>query len=97
MASVIVHPEFGIFLGTALGLAFWSKIDPVGQPCAPTFANMDQAQELISAWTGEPLTGWALHEVIPDDGTYASVMACAAAGLEPWQDEQTPVANHRPC
>lgn len=99
MALVLVHPEYGIFLGHCLGLAFWSKIDPVGQPGAPTFPSHEALHQALSTWLAtepgrEQMAG---HEVLPDDGTYASAAACAAAGLDPWQDEFTPVANEKPC
>jgi len=97
MACVVVHPEHGIFLGTALGLAFWSRLDPVGQPAAPTFASESEAREMLATWVEPPTDNLMFCDVIPDDGIYASVAACAAAGLEPWQDEITPVANERPC
>lgn len=99
MAYVLVHREHGIFLGHCLGLTFWSKLDPVGQPCAPTFASPEDVQAALSTWLAglEDPQSLRTQEVVPDDGTYASVAACAAAGLEPWQDEITPVANERPC
>ena len=32
---ILVHPEDGVFLGFAFGLAFFSKLDAVGQVAAP--------------------------------------------------------------
>lgn len=96
MAYVITHPEIGIYLGSCLGMGFWSKLDPVGQPCAITFQTEKQAEDHMSMWDDGKPEGIRLHLVIPDSGEYASIAACVAAGLEGWIDEVTPVANSLP-
>jgi len=88
MAFVISHPEHGIYLGNCMGLGFWSKIDPVGQPSAVTFPTQSEAEEHMSKWDdGRPLDV-TLHEVTPDNGDYASISACVAAGLDGWIDAE---------
>src|SRR3546814_20094048 len=53
MKLVITEPEFGIYVGSALGLGFWSKVDSVGQDTAPVFDTKEQAQEQIDSWDCE--------------------------------------------
>ena len=36
MSCVIFHPEMGIYLGSFIGFAFWSKLDAAGQDFAVT-------------------------------------------------------------
>ncbi|MBY0466254.1 MAG: hypothetical protein K2W33_15055 [Burkholderiales bacterium] len=102
---VIVHPEMGIYLGSCMGMGFWSKLDPVGQPSAVTFANPEEAQAHMQGWDCGPQEGASCHAVIADqiDGQgpyaahFASIQACVQAGLEGWTDAFTPVANEMPC
>jgi len=100
MSYVLVHRDNGILLGHCLGMLFWSKLDPVGQPAAVTFPSQAEVDRALSTWLAplqQEREHMRLHEVVADDGLYATVASCAAAGLEPWQDEITPVANERPC
>lgn len=97
MSVVIVHPDLGVYLGSCLGLGFWSKMDPVGQPAAVTFPSAEVASSFIAgsldpAWRND-LT---VVEVMADSDGYASIESCVRAGLEGWCDAQTPVANALP-
>lgn len=47
MNYVVTHPEWGVFVGLGGGLAFWSKIDPVGQPAVVCFATEADAQIVV--------------------------------------------------
>lgn len=47
---VITHPEFGVYLGSAMGMGFWSQIDSAGQQEAVTFSNIDDAKAHIRSW-----------------------------------------------
>ena len=102
---VITHPEMGIYLGSCMGLGFWSKLDPVGQPGAVTFVSPEEAQEYMKGWDDGAPPDVNFHAVMADstDGEgpfaahYASIQACVHAGLEGWTDVYTPVANDRPC
>lgn len=96
MAWVLTHPERGVFLGCWLGLSFWSKLDPAGQPAAPTFPSTEEAESFMAEWEGGRPQDVRLVEVVPDDGTYASVAACVAAGLEGWLVDSSPTANVLP-
>ena len=92
-AFVITHPEWGIFLGHCLGLSFWSKLEAAGQPAAPTFPSIESAEQFMSSWINGRPPEASMAPVVPDDGTYASVAACVAAGLDGWVDSVTPSAN----
>jgi len=96
-ASLVIYDaEMGVFLGFCLGLAFWSNLDPVGQPAAPTFTSHKEAESFLDAWGDGRPAGATLVPVVADQNGYASVAACVAAGLPGWVDEQTPVANQLP-
>lgn len=101
---VLVHPEMGIYLGSCMGMGFWSKLDPVGQPCAVTFENRVEADDVMQSWDNGRPDGVVIWPVVPDghrpDGHvsrmpsevcgYASVAACVAAGLDAWDPEAKP-------
>lgn len=95
---VIVHPEMGIYLGNFMGLGFWSKLDPVGQPSAITFATESEAKEHMEEALGVPLPTFAYHEVEADEYVrhglwFASITACVKAGLPGWS---TGFTDHNP-
>jgi len=91
-AYVIVHPEWGIFLGAALGLAFFSKVETAGQDAAPTFPTREAAETQVKSWEPydpeyERIT---YHEIIVTDiRGYASIQDCTNAGLPAWKPEAT--------
>jgi hypothetical protein len=87
MSFVIVDPEMGIYIGNCLGMGFWTKLDPVGQPSVVTFESTQEAEDFMSTWEGGRPLGAKLHQVQPDDGIYASIQACVNAGLEGWIDD----------
>lgn len=83
---VIVHPEWGIFLGVGMGLAFWTELDCVGQEQAPTMTT-DEAQLFINAWQGIPnemKTQFIFHPVTAATGLHATIEELDAAGLDKW-------------
>jgi len=86
MRFVIYSPDLGVYLGSALGLGFWSKLDPVGQSSAVTFGSEAECEEYMQTWNAprflfEP---WEAVPVATDDGTYASIESVVAAGLPGW-------------
>jgi hypothetical protein len=97
---LVVHPEYGVYIGSAMGAAFWSRVDSIGQDSAYTFASHESAQCFIDYCAGQ-VPGFVAGTlaVMPDskDGLYASIQACVHAGTEGWVDKDTPVANCRPC
>lgn len=81
---VLVHDEMGIYIGSGLGMGFWSKLDPVGQPCAVTFPSPEAAMEFAATWDSQ-LQNLKTVEVDIDDGDhYATRESCKRAGLETW-------------
>lgn len=51
----IVHPQLGVFLGHAMGLAFFSlQGDAGGQYKAPVFATKEEATDMLKQWRGGP-------------------------------------------
>jgi len=83
MAVLITNSELGIYLGNCLGLGFWSKLDPVGQPSAVTFDSEDEARNHVEIWDN-PLDDYQLVHVEPDDGWFITSEAVAKYGLDSW-------------
>ena len=86
---VIYTRSEGVYLGSALGLGFWSKLDPAGQNAAITFPSVQEAKRAVSNWETRP-TGIQYKQVLADittkDGSvYASIEACFRAGLPGWE------------
>lgn len=108
--AVLYSPEFGVFVGHALGMAFWTKIDPAGQEYAPAFESEEDAMRFLASWPASALAPEELESirpvlVVPDYEAggfkYASSAACVAAGLPGWitemtQDEHAEVYGERP-
>lgn len=94
---VIYTPELGVYLGNCMGMGFWSKLDPVGQPAAVTFETPDKAQQHVNTWDTKPAAILLFVAVVADVGAdedrpsmyWASVTACVAAGLPAWDAEVT--------
>lgn len=94
-ASYILYcEEWGVFLGVAVGMAFWSKLDPVDQVFAPTFQTAEEARPLFEAF---PKCDIRMIQVTPDRGDWASMSECVKAGVPGWLSDQSPVANRVPC
>lgn len=93
MAFAIVSPDDGIYIGSCMGMGFWTKVDPVGQPCVVTFESVQDAEDYMATWDCGRPENITFHEVIPDDGVYASIQACVNAGLEGWIDNTMEMAS----
>lgn len=78
------HPEMGVYLGAALGLGFWSKLDSVGQDSAVVFDTVEQAEAHSRSWTSTPKGIEVLPVHVCRGSTYASIEECVAAGSERW-------------
>jgi hypothetical protein len=86
---VIYNEEMGIYLGNALGLGFWSKLDAVGQYAAVTFECRDDAVKHIQSWNesnNPDEYSFVLVEPSEQHGAewYASIENCVEAGLPGW-------------
>ena len=95
-AFVIYHEEMGVYLGHAIGLGFWSKLDPAGQPSAVCFPTADAAREHAQSWETQ-VSDLQFVAVDADDvgrrESYATAQACANAGLPAWQPDRPPIAS----
>lgn len=80
---LLVHPEMGVYLGSCMGLGFWSKLDPVGQVVAVTFESEKVVREVIDSWDS-PIEKWCTVPVVADVGHYASQTSCIQSGVESW-------------
>ena len=85
---VIYNRSYGVYLGSALGLGFWSKLDPAGQDAAVTFPSVREAKRAVSNWETRPTSiqyKQVRGDITKTDGSiYASVEACFRAGLPGW-------------
>lgn len=91
---VIVHPEWGIFVGVSLGLAFWSALDSVGQEQVPVM-TADQAVLLLASWHDLPggyRDAMKFYPVRTAHAQYATIEELDAAGLSQWT---TPLKANR--
>lgn len=89
---VIVHPEWGIFVGVSFGLAFWSALDSVGQEQAPVMPE-DEAVKFVSRCcpvSELPLVTYHPVQIVGDH--HATIEELDAAGLSQWT---TPLKANR--
>jgi hypothetical protein len=89
---VLAHSEFGIYLGSALGLGFWTKLDSVGQMYAVAFDTKEQAIEHVdtwdkSAWDYNTIEHLSFVDVLTENAERATMQECEAAGLDAWTVE----------
>ena len=89
MRYVLVHDEMGVYLGSCFGMGFWSKLDPIGQPCAITFPSEEVATRVWASWDHSP-AGCRTIAVEASDGEYATIDDCVRAGLPAWDPEGGP-------
>jgi hypothetical protein len=92
---LIVHPDYGVYLGSAQGRGYWSKVDSVGQPAAVTFGSRQAALDYMASWAVSPPPGVELLPVYSDGPGYATIAACVRAGAPAWLDPLTPTVNGR--
>jgi hypothetical protein len=85
MAVVIYSKEDGVYLGSFLGLGFWTNLDTAGQSSAVTFPSEQAARDYMATWDTPPPADVQVVDVVPDDGPNgASIAACVQAGLPAW-------------
>ena len=94
---VIFSPTEGVYLGSAMGLGFWSKLDPVGQNAAVTFASPSEATECIRSWEpgSAPLdirfrTVECGGPVEAGGVVYATIPEIVAADMPAWNPNANP-------
>lgn len=80
---VITHPDMGVYLGNALGMGFWTKLDSVDQQAAVTFPDIKAARDHVASWEGErdpDLYGYAPVVMKPGED-YVEAATLRMAGL----------------
>jgi hypothetical protein len=92
---LIVHPEYGVYLGCHQGRGYWSKVCAAGQPAAVTFGSRQEALDYMASWPVSPPPGVSLLSVSSDGPGWATMGACVRAGAAPWLDAMSPTANDR--
>lgn len=82
---VLVSDAFGVYVGSFLGLGFWSRLDAAGQTSAVTFETPFAAAEFGDAagLADDDLRAVEV-EVAHPSGAYATREECAAAGVR-WE------------
>ena len=83
---IITNKDWGVYLGSFIGLGFWSKLDPAGQPCACAcvFDSEDDANEYINTWESRPDSAITIVKVNVKNEDYATIEECVTAGQERW-------------
>lgn len=81
---VISSADWGVYLGTAMGMGFWSKLDPAGQDVACTFESIEQAKEIIASWDSKPPEDTQFTLVQTKHEFHATIPECVKAGLDAW-------------
>jgi hypothetical protein len=80
MRVVLTHPEMGVYLGSFLGMGFWTLLDTAGQTQAVTFIDTADLIDYITTWVenSDP----SAYEFVPVDcGEAASIADLVKAGL----------------
>jgi len=79
---VIVHDEMGIFVGCAMGCAFWSNLDAAGQYTVVSFEDQEDARDFAEDVFGDMLEFDDFRYVTVDTNTIAvGIDALTRAGL----------------
>jgi hypothetical protein len=81
---VLFQNDWGIYLGGALGLGFWTNMDSVGQTAACVFESPEQVHKHIASWTTKPPDDYQVVPVETKADHYATIEECVAAGLPTW-------------
>ncbi len=75
---VITHPQWGIYIGSCMGLGFWTLMDSVGQDAVVCFNDEQEARGVVTRWeenNNPDEYGYVTVEADIEDATglYASV------------------------
>ena len=82
---LLIHPEWGIYLGEFIGLGFWSKLDSVGQTYAVVFLSQREALEFASkTFPTTESTRMETTPILTKRRQYALLEEIVEAGLEGW-------------
>jgi hypothetical protein len=90
---VIHSNELGVYLGSCMGMGFWSKLDPAGQCEACTFENELQANEYMATWDTQPPKDTKLIPIETKHEQYATLAECMMVGIDHWNPLETIESN----
>lgn len=82
MRTVITHEEDGIFVGAAMGLAFFSMLDAAGQDQVATFLDEADARDFICQWEPEMDPDRFSYVEVKVDTDHATIADLVEAGLQ---------------
>lgn len=83
--TVIVHPEWGIYLGSCMGLGFFSAMDCAGQWEAAVFLSEDEARAYVAAWSDNDQPDMFTYpSVQAEQDFWATIEELDTAGLSEW-------------
>ena len=73
MSYVLTHKEDGVYLGSFMGMGFWSLLDSAGQAAAVVFESEEKGRQAIASWDCQrPIDEYTFHK-IQDGLDYADV------------------------
>lgn len=84
---LLYSDDYGVYLGSFLGMGFWSKLDPVGQDEAITFESKELAIAFMQTWNSEAPNVQVVPIEIPKGNRYATIKQCMVIGLPEWNPE----------
>lgn len=93
---VLTHPELGTYIGSCMGMGFWSALDSAGQTEAVTFPTESAALDHGKRHNppGLDATGYHAHQILlpmhrleADGSLYVRVDELVTAGLPSWNPE----------
>ncbi|MEG0869229.1 MAG: hypothetical protein RSG77_19615 [Hafnia sp.] len=85
MSLVVTHNKMGVYLGSCVGMDFWSKGNAVGMGAAMAFKSEQEALDHFSTVESPPdALQFITVEADLQDGRFASMAACECAGIETW-------------
>jgi len=80
--TIIVHPDMGIYLGSCMGMGFFSLLDAVGQDRAVVFLDEPQARDHVAhRENNNDPDAYQYKQVNVKDDYYADPNELLSAGL----------------
>ncbi len=81
---ILFSKDQGVYLGSFIGLGFWSNLDSVGQVSAVTFKNESEAKRFVESWECEPPADLQYLSVKTVSEHSATIKECVEAGADAW-------------
>jgi len=76
--------DYGIYLGSFLGMGFWSNLDPAGQDEAITFESEKDIIDFMRTWESQVPNVKTVSIETSENTYYATIEQCVAIGLPEW-------------